>query len=108
MKLYRIRRKADDKFFVNWKAVWNPKWAGVAYYSDSGVFFKRIDTVTKHLKMMCCDWEFRPCKDRLYMRELIMGKFHRSRLKNYEIVISDVSINGEEVIQAKDLMREVK
>lgn len=106
MKLYRIREKQSGKFFNGWYAAWNPKYSGKAVFSVKGTFFQRIDTICKHLDWLCADWKADP--EIRWKQNPIISKRHPSRLKNYEVVINDISINGEEIINANSLMKKRK
>lgn len=109
MKLFRIRRKSDGHFFM----AFDRYDVGVALWGPSGCFFKKIDTIAQHLEWLSCDHDL-PCGDkwpwpaRRKKRNVVIIKRHPSRLKLYEVVINDVTINGEEIIPAHDLMKKRK
>lgn len=104
MQVYRLRNKQTGKFFASWTAPWNPRHAGKAYWNDKGTFFRSIDTVIKHLKWTCSDWT--PDPDIRWKQNPIISKYYPERLENFEIVVNDISINGEKIIQAADIIKD--
>lgn len=106
MKLYRIRRKDDGRFFASWYAAWNPRYSGKAVYTDKGTFFHKIETIAKHLDWLCADWKADP-KIR-WKQNPIISKRHPERLEQFEVVVNDVSLNGEKVLQAVDIVKKAK
>lgn len=113
MKLYRIRRKDNGKFFTGWVAPWSPRWHGTITWSDDGTFFKKIDTVIDHIKLMCSTWHLRTIiiggkTHHCYRNEKknrVIDRFDKRKLKKYEIVVSNVTLRGEEVIAAEDIIK---
>lgn len=105
MRLYRIRNKQTGKFFAYWVAPWSTRHAGKSCWNDRGTFFRTIDTCAKHIKWTCSDWHPDPST---YRAKPIVTKYYPKRLKNYEVVVNDVTINGEEIIQAAKLLKRRK
>lgn len=109
MKLYRLKNKQTGKYLAACSLFRKPQWTA------TGVFFRKIDTIKKHAEAICRDWEIEH-----YTENLMGGKYrrqrwrvkekshHPSRMKNLMVVVSDVSINGEEEIEATDIFRKSK
>lgn len=104
MKLYRIRRKSDGKYFAGWISPWNSRYRGRAHWYDKGAFYQRVDTVKAHLEALASDWDFAGGGQFKPDKRIIRKKFP-ARLKLYEIVVNNVTLNDQEIIQATDLVR---
>lgn len=112
MKLYRIRRKDDGAFLCDC-CTNNP---AKPRFNKSGVFWKRIDTIKKHLNDLCTDFVWVHPDGSMRGHKLgmkvptwdcksqIVG-FNPAFLQFYEVVVHDVTVESEEVIQAKDLVK---
>lgn len=107
MRLYRIRRKIDGKFFHHLIAPWTAKYRGKSSWDNFGSLFKRIETICWHLENLSSDWDTNGCcrMSRITRR---IKKRHPEKLKLYEVVVNDVTIKGEEVISAAALMKKRK
>lgn len=104
MKLYRIRRKDNGQCFLSWRP-----YSTEPYWTDTGAFFKKIDTVAKHLELLASDW-FRHIgslgfPSDLKRARLTIKRTYRKRLKLYEVVVSNVTVRGEEIIAAEDIVK---
>lgn len=115
MILYRIRNKQTGKFFVA-----NSKYTWIAYagqWATDGVFFKTIDTVKNHIENLSYDWECDNAKWRAFETKhghipwsrswsdyQMKISHHPERLSLFEVIVNDVTINGEKIIQATDLL----
>lgn len=105
MKLYRIRRKDTGEFFSGLVAPWNPRHKGKVRWYVKGQFFQRIDTVEKWVQVLAGDFDFTNPHNHCTASKVIVKNVDRRKLENFEIVINDVSLHGEEVIQAIDLVK---
>lgn len=104
MKLYRIRKKETGQFFVGWIAPWHPKHKGKVNWSVTGVFFRNIDTVIKHLEMLSSDWTY-PDRDwRHDGYKGIITKHYPERLDLYQVVVNDVEVLSENILEANKLL----
>lgn len=104
MKLYRIRRKDTGKYFTSGSyTLRNFKFGWTA----TGVFYRKIDTIKQHLEKLQYTWTMEIKHHEhgfgYHMKKL---KKHPERMDILEVVINDVTINGEETISAKDLMND--
>ena len=107
MKLYRIKRLSDGKFF---RFGSNYPWDGS--FDATGCFFKGEQTIKKHLFNLCCNWENRVGRDGNFFwkpgtsvcyTEIKSGP-HWDRLDLYEVDIL-VVLDSETIKQpAKDFM----
>lgn len=113
MKLYRIRNKQTGRFLCDC-CTNSPAFAK---FNTDGIFWRRIDTIKKHLVELCTDytWIAVDGSERghksgmlkpIWSCKTVAGEFHRDRLKLYDVIINDVTIDGEEIIQAKDLVKQ--
>ena len=103
MKIYRIRRKSDGKFFTNFSYGLYPTFTG------EGAFFRKIDTIKNHLENLMWDYDWNP--ERIYpsygewhLNRLVQTEHHPERVNNFEVVVNDITINGEEILQAVDII----
>jgi len=97
MKLYRVRRKDNQEFLAQFNYVFlGGSW------NKSGSFFKKIDTVRKHIRDLCSTWEWVHGTKYSYIRRI---ETFKDKYSLYEIVVNDVTINGEYVIDGKDLLK---
>lgn len=63
MKLYRIKRKSDGKFFTAWDIrEFGPNPQAKPHFGSTGTFFKGAETIKRHLMDFCCEWEPGPWK----------------------------------------------
>ncbi len=124
MLLYRLQHKQTGEFlcsieWYNGKPRWNQK----------GTFYRTIDTMKKHLGYLIgeaverekdnwprhtkykdskhFEWSERWDKGRYGYKETGF-KYRLSRLKYYQIIVNDVSINGEKVIQGTEFAGKIK
>ncbi len=112
MKLYRIRHKHSGKFLAECHTI-----CPVApRFNDTGVFWKRIDTIKKHLRNLCTQYIWRHPDGSIrghgvgmlkptWDCKLDVESTHSELLDLYEVVINNVTIHGEEVISAKELCK---
>lgn len=108
MILYRIRRKDNGKFFGGLAYPWHH--SGKEKWNDKGAFYRDIDTITMWLKILCYDWknniEVIRTTSHWSARKMAakIDEYDKNKLKNYEIVVNNVTVKGTKIIQAKDLM----
>ena len=107
MKLYRVKRLSDGKFY---RLGSDYCWA--ASFDTTGGFFKGEDTIRKHLFNLCCEWkEMRDARGNFYwrwgtnvVRTKVAGGPFWERLDLYEVDIL-VVLDSETIKQpAKDFM----
>lgn len=117
MKLYRIQRKKDKLFFQSFKHAWTHSKTGVhtpskAIFCSTGVMYRKLDTLERQLQWLCTDekWEDRKSKSRYVSQSRrsieynkYRPKFDPKRLKLYDIIIADVTVNGSTKISAHKL-----
>lgn len=109
MKLYRIRRKNDGKCFLGLKYPWSIE-HGHEGWSDAGAFYRDIDTIKAWLQVLCSDWKqdrlrFKGCGQMSSRKMAEISKIaYPENLELYEVIINNVTIQGEEIISAKDLL----
>jgi len=85
MKLYSIRHQQTGLFFLTREAGWRAK----LVWSSSPVFWKTIDGVVANLRRIGGEINTRH-------RPIDATNFDRRRLKHIEVIITSVSIHGEE------------
>lgn len=111
MKLHRIKRLSDGKFFVSGSGLFDgflTMRSGRKFYAGpdftrGGAFFKLERTIQNHLRNLCCNWSSTYDKGWAYERELLSGP-HWERLDLYEVDIL-VVLDSETIKQpAKDFM----
>ena len=112
MKLYRIRHKETGKYLADCHLI-----SPVApRFNDSGIFWKRIDTIKKHLKSLCCMYIWRhpdgtirghgPGMDTpTWNCRLEMKSKNYELLSLYEVEISNVNVKNTELVSAKKLVK---
>lgn len=100
MNLYRIRNKNTGLFFY---AQINPKHEG--QWGPSGIFWKKIDTAKKHIDWLMHEWVVNPdCKGPWSKSWWKRGRYFHEREGVFEVVVSNVTLNGEYAISAEDLL----
>lgn len=110
MKLYRIRRKSDGKFFTGW-VMSRPNYRNTPptpypiEWGPSGAFFKLPATIKKHLKNLCSEFEYRQSASKIYWYHHLIST-NEKLLGDYEVIVSDVSVNSECVIDSKSFMND--
>ena len=104
MKLYRIRRKSDGKYFKGLSYPWH--YTGHERWNESGAFYKRIDTIVAYLKCLQNEnWKKVYTERHRTALKMAKGlKLDAKKLQDYEIIINHVTVNREEVIQVEDLV----
>lgn len=116
MLLYRLQHKQTKKFFCNIR--W---FDGRITWNDAGAFFRRPDSIRKHLEYLCSEYVARekakfprytkyagsiwqPFSEKWDSRhyEFIKKGFKRykKRLNLYRVVINDIEVKGEKFINA--------
>jgi len=100
MKLYRLKNKTNGKYLAACCKYRKPQWTA------TGVFFRKIDTIKKHAEHICHDWKL-DFDDRHRMLACATAH-HPERMDNMMVVVNDVTINGEEEIEANEIFREGK
>lgn len=109
MLLYRIRHKDNGKFFGGLAYPWAK--TGHEIWNDKGAFFKDIDTIENWLKVLCSDWKnpkwkFGYCNHWTAKKLVsVVDKFERTKLKNFEVIVTNVTVNSRKIIQAQDLVK---
>ena len=104
MILYRIRHIETGHYLQHCD------WAGKHhYFTDCGAFWKKIETIQKHLKTLASEIEISWHENnnhKLWMTRKIIS-YHPERLDSYEVVGTEVSVMNERVMSAVDLMKEI-
>lgn len=96
MKVYRIRRKDTGEFWGGWR------YGNEQYWNDKGTFYRTIDNIKHHLDWLCTDQPVPWRRNRIGWLHKKPEKIIHQRMKRYEVVINDITINGEQVIQASE------
>lgn len=99
MKLYSIRHKISGKFFVSatGSQVWN---------ATSPHFWKTIDGVRGNLKKIASEKAV-VCSPNGNFWYLSWVNFDPAKLKDIEVIVTNVSVLGEESFAASDFISEV-
>lgn len=110
MKLYRIRNKQTGKFFGGLAYPWIK--AGHEIWNDKGAMYRDIDTIENWLRVICSDWrnpKWPPytCRGHWTAKKLlkVLDDFDHKKLKKYEVVVNNVTLRGQKIIEAKDLVK---
>lgn len=116
MLIYRIRDKGTGLYIVN---PWKWTYAEGLIWNSTGQFWRRIDTVYKHLITLSTEWHWEknglrhyPCSKRwpgphvTWDVPTVSKGFRPEWLEKYEIVIHDITVNGERIISGPDLFKE--
>lgn len=107
MKLYRIKRISDGKFFTGCSTrtlEYLSKWES-STFGKTGVFYKGPEVIKKHLHNICHDWEVKSTGKMFWQYDLLtVGSPHWSRLDNYEVEIITIIDHGEKTQPAADFM----
>ena len=98
MKVYRIRRKDTGLFWGGWRWTQNEE-----YWYEKGTMYRSVDTIKHHLDWLCTDEEIPQNRNRCGYKHHKPENIIQERMKLYEVVINDITINGEKVIEAVDL-----
>jgi len=104
MKLYRLKNKNTGKYLAACCLYREPQW------TSTGTFYRKIDTIKKHAEAICRDWEWtaklkHPNGVRWKIKETA---HHPSRMKSLIVVVNDVTLNGEEEIEAVKIFKKKK
>ncbi len=121
MKLYRIQRKSDKKFFSGFSPYWVHNFTKVVHrsegkFSDAGVMYRTLKTLEKSLQWLCSKERWEDVKKDGYdwpSRRTIgyhayTPKWDPKLLKKFDIVITDVTVNGHTKIAAHKLFGDSK
>ena len=117
MKLYSIRHKISGKFYTGdsrWIYSETGELWGDINWSDSPTFYKTIDGVAKALKRIGCELICHaPRRGKLFKNRSELKKlyylvhdfkcfdnFEISKLENIEVIVTNVSVLGEESFPA--------
>ena len=102
MKVYRIRRKSDGKYFAGWVAAWNKDHAGKSSWEHHGHTYRQLSTIKRHLRMLCSVWypEYGKKGTPSYYKYTIkIIKKLPTELKKYEIIVNDITRqNADEIV----------
>lgn len=101
MLVYRIRRKDTGQFWCGWR--WDQN---VEYWNDKGTMYRTIDNVKNHLDWLCSDTKIPYGSKRTMGFRKVRPKVVHQRMVRYEVVINDITINGERVVQATDFQKD--
>jgi len=104
-KMYRIRRKLDGRFLVS-MVRGSPNPAGCSWnWSPVGAFFLKQETIRKHLLELCQVRKYDIDKtngSRCWNTPIIHLGTDYSQLNLYEVVIMDISVIGQNTMEAVD------
>jgi len=100
VKVYRIRNKQTGLFLVHQI---NPNHHG--YWNDTGSFWKRIETARRHINDILHEWDIGLSKSGLYL-VAENPKVIPEYIGVFEVVVNDITVNGEQIIPAEDIIKE--
>ena len=110
MKLYRIQQRSSKLFFYGFSPI--PRKKQCPMFSETGAFYRKLDTVERNLKWLCSDELFGYSlaggmsyytSRRTVSYKHSKPKWDPKRLRNYQVVISDVTVNKSTTINASKL-----
>ena len=101
MKLYSIRNTQTGLFFLS------HDWRGKLHWSTAPIFWKTPDGVVRTLRRLGSEFDpkhshYRPARQENW------ENFRASRLKHIEVIVTDVSIHGEEALPAASFFNKQK
>ena len=96
MKLYSMRRLSDGRYFIHTDG------NGDLRMSTKPVFWRTPDSIWINLKRVCS--KFEPWEDRWGSRQKGWEGFDAKKLRDWEIVITNVKVLGEGRIPATEFV----
>lgn len=103
MKLYRLKNKKTGKYLAACSKYRKPQWTA------TGVFFRKIDTIRNHAEAICCDFGVKQEHHAHgFTWRFFVNSRHPERMKDLVVVINDVTLNGEEEIDAMKIFKKGK
>jgi len=105
MKLYRIKRNSDNKFFhgFQWINKENNYNDYDVYWGPSGCFWKTSRSVWENLRYICSDIVVKQ-HSLTRMRYSTFINFNPTRLELYDVVVNDVLVFGESSFPAHEFV----
>jgi len=102
MIIYRLRNKRTGLYLT-----WLPSPAHEGHWTETGTFWKRIDTAKKHADSLMHEWVSTLSKSGLYYFWVKAG-YLKEREGTFEIVCHDVTMSNEKIIPIENLIGETK
>lgn len=102
MKLYRIKRKADGKYFIGLCVPVTYSWG--ANWTANGVFYKKIDTILRHLRDLCTEWEIGLPRENNNRYKITRLSYHPERAALYEVEVLNVDVRESETISGEKIL----
>lgn len=99
MKIYRIQNKQTGLYFVHAASP-----ADEGYWNNTGQFFKRIDTIAKHLDHLFHEWNLE--RKGLFSWQWVRGNFLSERKGIFQVVVNDITVNNETTYDAEKFVKE--
>lgn len=99
MKLYRIQHKETKQFWVGTR--WYDK---KDIWSDSGAFFRNVEPVERWLMYLAGSVVCRKTVGSERCTFVVKTGYKR-RLKKFQVVVTDVTVNSSKKIKAEDFVR---
>ena len=103
--IYRIRRKLDGAFLCSLQKG-SPNPAGCSWnWGPTGVFFKKPETIRKHLVELCQIRKYDLKHDQgcvIWNTPVIHLGADYSLVNLYEVVSTEITVHGEHVMEASD------
>lgn len=101
MRLYSIRHTQTGLFFLS------HDWRGKLHWSASPIFWKTADGIARTLRRLGSDFApkssgYRPARQENW------ENFDVARLEHIEVIITDVSINGEQSLPAATFVKQTE
>lgn len=90
MNLYRIRRKDTKEFLYSLEGIRT----GECTWGPSGSFWKRPDTIWRNLEKLCSEYK-ETRNEKWGFPWISYENFDGSKLALYEVIVNDVTVNGE-------------
>lgn len=100
MKLYRIKKAKTPEFFYGYG------YDGKQLWSKDGAFYRRPLTIEHHLYLLCSKELI--VEQRTYQNALTGIGFSRRKMKNYKVIITEVSQSGTQIMSAEKFLKEFK
>jgi hypothetical protein len=104
MKLYRIKKAKTPEYLVAFQG-WRD--SPVIYWNKDGAFFKRPETIEQHLYLLASK-DIRSLERRTFQTRWTGIGFDRRKLKNFKVVVTEVSQSRTQTMTAEKFLRELK
>jgi hypothetical protein len=104
MKLYRIKKAKTAEYLVAFQG-WRD--SPIIYWNKDGAFFKRPETIEQHLYLLASK-DIRCLERRTFQTRWTGIGFDRKKLRNYKVIITEVSQSGTRTLTAENFLKSMK